>query len=272
MNWKNLFTPVKNITAAQAKAFMADKKTAEYQLIDVRQPREYKRQHLPGAKLIPLREVPGRLDELEPDKPTIVYCAIGGRSKAAAQILSGKGFSDVSNMSGGIKAWHDPKATGIESEGLELFKGDEEFADAVSLAYAMEDGLQYFYQTLAQDAEDDETAKLFSRLAGFEEKHKARLRDIAGKDIGNLEASSEGEERIMEGGRSVSEFLERVLSHIKTAPDVFDLAMMLEAQAFDLYSRMAGKSEDPASRKLFLQLCDEEKMHLSLLADELDRL
>ena len=48
--------------------------------------------------------------------------------------------------------------------------------------------------------------------------------------------------------------------------------MMLEAQALDLYSRMARKSEDPASRELFLQLCDEEKMHLSLLADELDRL
>ncbi len=272
MNWKNLFTPVKNITAGQAKAFMDDNKSAEYQLLDVRQPKEYERQHLPGAKLIPLREVSGRLDELEPDKPTIVYCAIGGRSKAAAQILSGKGFADVSNLAGGIKAWHDPKATGIESEGLELFKGDEEFADALSLAYAMEDGLQYFYQMLAQTAEDGEVKKLLTRLAGFEEKHKARLRDMAEKDGKNLQASEADEDRIMEGGRSVSEFLKSVRSHVKTAPDVFDLAMMLEAQALDLYSRMARKSEDPDSHELFLQLCDEEKMHLSLLADELDRL
>ena len=95
---------------------------------------------------------------------------------------------------------------------------------------------------------------------------------MAEKDGKNLQASEADEDRIMEGGRSVSEFLKSVRSHVKTAPDVFDLAMMLEAQALDLYSRMARKSEDPASRELFLQLCDEEKMHLSLLADELDRL
>lgn len=73
MNFKNLFTPVKNMDSKQAKKFMADMPVGSYQLIDVRQPREYEKEHLPGSKLIPLADLPSKLNELDKEKPTIVY-------------------------------------------------------------------------------------------------------------------------------------------------------------------------------------------------------
>ena len=52
---------------------MADHKPEEYQLLDVRQPGEYEKGHLPGAILIPVRELSSRLAELDPAKRTFVY-------------------------------------------------------------------------------------------------------------------------------------------------------------------------------------------------------
>ncbi|VAW33655.1 Rhodanese-like domain protein, partial [hydrothermal vent metagenome] len=144
MNWKNLFIPVDNISADKVREYVKNNAAGTYQLLDVRQPGEYKTGHLAGAVLIPLKELPARLTELDSAKPTFVYCAIGGRSRAAAQLLSGQGFSTVFNMSGGIKAWDGRRAAGPESDGMELFHPDMDFADAISLAYAMEDGLQAF--------------------------------------------------------------------------------------------------------------------------------
>jgi rhodanese-related sulfurtransferase len=52
---------------------MREKNHDEYNLLDVRQPKEYEGGHLPGAKLIPLGELKDRLSEVDPNKPTIVY-------------------------------------------------------------------------------------------------------------------------------------------------------------------------------------------------------
>ena len=73
MNWKSLFSPGDNMSAAEVQKFIEDHKPEEYQLLDVRQPKEYERGHLPGAMLIPVKELMGRLDEIDPKKPTFVY-------------------------------------------------------------------------------------------------------------------------------------------------------------------------------------------------------
>jgi rhodanese-related sulfurtransferase len=52
---------------------MKEKNPDEYNLVDVRQPKEYERGHLSGAKLIPLGELKDRLSEVDPNKPTVVY-------------------------------------------------------------------------------------------------------------------------------------------------------------------------------------------------------
>lgn len=270
MNWKNLFVPGEDFSVAQAREYMGKLGADGYQLLDVRQPKEYEEGHLAGAILIPLKELPGRLGELEKEKPVIVYCAIGGRSKAAAQLLAGKDFASVYNMAGGIKAWQGHQAKGKAEAGLEFFTGQEEYEDGVSLAYAMEDGLQEFYRLMAERARDDEARQLYARLMGFEDTHKVRLlaefRQAHGVEV------LPGKERagVMEGGARVEDFLAQAEPHLHTRQDILELAMALETQALDLYSRMARKSEKEETRALFLRLADEEKMHLSYLADAMD--
>lgn len=73
MNWKSLFSSSANMTPDEVRMFMADHDPSEYQLVDVRQPKEYAKEHIPGAMLIPVRELIDRKTELDPAKPTFVY-------------------------------------------------------------------------------------------------------------------------------------------------------------------------------------------------------
>jgi phage shock protein E len=70
-------------------------------IIDVRSPDEFSEGAYPGAKNIPVNSLPNRLAEVGPkDKPVVVYCASGGRSAVAQQILKATGFTDVTNAGG----------------------------------------------------------------------------------------------------------------------------------------------------------------------------
>jgi molybdenum cofactor guanylyltransferase len=73
-------------------------------LIDVRQPEEYQEARAPGARLIPLDEVPGRIGEIPADRPVYVICRSGGRSAKAVEHLRSQGI-DAVNVTGGTLAW-----------------------------------------------------------------------------------------------------------------------------------------------------------------------
>jgi adenylyltransferase/sulfurtransferase len=73
-------------------------------LLDVREPHEFEICNLNGT-LIPLGQLPERCGELERSKPIVVHCKMGGRSAKAVQLLRDAGFTDVSNLRGGITAW-----------------------------------------------------------------------------------------------------------------------------------------------------------------------
>jgi rhodanese-related sulfurtransferase len=73
MNIFNYFKPVATWSPEKIRQFLKEKNPEEYNLVDVRTPREYEGGHLPGARLIPVGEVTNRLSELDPNKPTIVY-------------------------------------------------------------------------------------------------------------------------------------------------------------------------------------------------------
>tara|TARA_A100001037_G_C14962819_1_gene550110 strand:- start:219 stop:548 length:330 start_codon:yes stop_codon:yes gene_type:complete len=76
-------------------------------LLDVREEDEHELVSLPGSKLIPLGELPGRTDELDPWKhePVVVYCHHGVRSQHAIAFLMSAGFQTLENLQGGIDAW-----------------------------------------------------------------------------------------------------------------------------------------------------------------------
>jgi hydroxyacylglutathione hydrolase len=74
-------------------------------LVDVRKPAELEQGVIPGAVHIPLTQLVQRLGELNPARPTVVYCASGYRSMIAASVLASAGFGDVSDLLGGYTAW-----------------------------------------------------------------------------------------------------------------------------------------------------------------------
>ncbi len=68
-------------------------------LLDVRTPQEFQQGHPEAAKNIPVQELPRRLAEVgPPGTPVVVYCAAGGRSAVAAQLLKSNGFPDVFDL------------------------------------------------------------------------------------------------------------------------------------------------------------------------------
>ena len=77
------------------------------QVVDVRNPGEVAAGTIAGSVEIPVGQLPGRIDELDPDAPTVVYCAGGYRSSVAASVLRQAGFSDVSDVIGGYGAWSE---------------------------------------------------------------------------------------------------------------------------------------------------------------------
>ena len=79
----------------------------DFFLLDVREPNEYQIGKIPGSTLIPLGEVPQRVNEIPRDKEIIVHCKMGGRSAKAAAFLRQQGYKNVKNLKGGILDWSD---------------------------------------------------------------------------------------------------------------------------------------------------------------------
>ena len=266
---KKLFTPVKSINNEAAKKFMAEQPEGSYTLLDVRQPGEYESEHIPGAKLIPLPGLKDQLSQLDKQKPVLVYWASGGRSLAAAQLLSGLDFNEIYNLKGGIKAWQGGTAEGPQELNLDLVRGDETPSEMIALAYGMEMGLGAFYQNLIESTQDADLKALFSKLAEIEGHHKKRLFDLLteidppGQSIENYEA--EIKPGILEGGFKLDDFMQKNESYLQTVSDVLALAMMLETQALDLYLRFADKSTESGSQQVLFKLADEEKSHMEAL-------
>ena len=79
----------------------------QIQLIDVRTPEEYQSGYIAHAQNIDIYDpaFEKKMNELDKDKPVMVYCAAGGRSANAAERLKAMGFKNVSDLEGGIRTW-----------------------------------------------------------------------------------------------------------------------------------------------------------------------
>lgn len=73
MKWRQFFTPVTSITWEEANTLAADNSDNGVVFLDVRQPGEYEKGHMPGATLIPLGDIDERLDELSSQSPIVIY-------------------------------------------------------------------------------------------------------------------------------------------------------------------------------------------------------
>lgn len=75
------------------------------QLIDVREPNEYERGYIRGARNIPYSQMKQRLNELRPDKPVYLYCQNFSRSVRAADLLHKNNYEDINVLEKGFKQW-----------------------------------------------------------------------------------------------------------------------------------------------------------------------
>ena len=102
-------TPVKSgipeINPREVKKMMDEKQP--FVLIDVREPHEFQICRIPGSTLIPLGEVPKRMNELDSASEIVVHCRSGQRSARAVEFLMKAGFQKIHNLKGGILAWSD---------------------------------------------------------------------------------------------------------------------------------------------------------------------
>ena len=275
MRWKQFFTPVESMNPDEARAYLAGKDMQDLTILDVRQPGEYEEGHIPGAKLVPMPVLTDSLDEIDPEKPVLVYCAIGGRSRVAAQTLAGKGYDHVINLTGGFKAWNGQAAYGSEEEGVDLFAELDTAEQILATAYSLEDGLRDFYLRMLEKVSDEKLKSVFKLLADIEIKHKDRLfaeyTRLTGKDDrGEFECSFVTP--LMEGGMTTEEYLERFKPDMDSPVEVVSMAMSIEAQALDLYMRAAAWTTNDENRAILEQIAGEEKTHLERLGQLLDEM
>ena len=73
-------------------------------VIDVREPVEYADAHVPGARLVPMGQLPGRVGDLDRTRPVYLVCASGNRSSAMTDLLVAMGF-DAHSVAGGTAGW-----------------------------------------------------------------------------------------------------------------------------------------------------------------------
>jgi rhodanese-related sulfurtransferase len=96
---------LKQISAPELAAWLSDQRREKPLLLDVREPWEWQTARIDGAQLIPMREVPARLQELDSARDVVAICHHGGRSQQVAMFLEKNGFSKVHNLQGGVDAW-----------------------------------------------------------------------------------------------------------------------------------------------------------------------
>ena len=271
MGVTDYFKKITSWTAEEARTYIQQNPPGSFNLVDVRQPGEYEREHLPGSRLIPLGELEERQNEIEPSKPTIVYCASGGRSRAASAILERSGFSPVYNMSGGIHAWQGLVAEGLPDSGAAYFASARSPAELAALSWALEENTRKFYLALSGITGDKRVSELLQTLAAVEDRHKATLKEMHARLTGSGEDPVipwEGPP-VLEGGADMDDTLR--WAEGGTPEEILELAIALESNAYDRYLKMIAIVEDEEGKEVFRTISAEEKVHLGHLTALMDK-
>jgi rhodanese-related sulfurtransferase len=270
----DFFKPVETIAPDEVHKLISEGKSEEYFLLDVRQEGEYASGHLPGAKLIPLNELAQKHRELDPEKTTVVYCRAGVRSRSAAGILKGLGFDKVFSMKGGILAYNGAMAIGGPDSGMFCFPDTLTPGQLAAVAWYLEEGTLEFIDGIKGKSED--TANILDEVRKVKVDHKSTLeglyRELSGEEPGEdfpRGAIDTPPEAIMVGCVKVAAAVK--WAEGKSATEVLELLISLEASALDLYLKLgrAVRSED--ARRAFDMLAQEQQRSMDRVSAVFDR-
>ncbi|MCG8333871.1 MAG: hypothetical protein MJE63_05100 [Proteobacteria bacterium] len=273
MKWDQIIPDIKIITADEAKATLHTVNSSGIQLVDVRQIKEYNINHLPGAIPLPLVTLTDGRAHLNKQKPILLYSQTGNRALMAARWLHSHNFEDVAVIRGGIETWTGLKAFGHFDLNLNLLLPEADFPDAVTLAYAMEEGLRQFYIQLAKETDDELYKDLYRELAQYEVLHMQKLARKYHIELGHTpiqKAENRFQGQLTEGGGFLNMSLIRSLVHMNNISKVYSLSLAFETQALDFYYRLSMQAENTEVKHFFEEMADSERVHLAYVSKKLD--
>nr|QNO48719.1 thiosulfate sulfurtransferase GlpE [Methanosarcinales archaeon ANME-2c ERB4] len=275
---------IKRLTSQEVKELLDNDALGAFQLLDVRQPREYEAGHIPGAKLIPLGELEYRYGELDKDMGLISYCRSGHRSMAASILLCGLGFENIYNLDGGVRKWDYEVVKGTTED--TLITGGEETFDVLIVALMLEKGALEFYTKAQKRVKDEKAAQVFKRLVAMEDTHLQRLymrysqllwemKSLLGAadELPSLDQLKDELSTVyMEGGMRINEELVKIGDPaFMDDLEALEIGLEKEYAAYDFYKRVADTVDDHKTRNLLHELAGEERGHINLLLREMER-
>jgi rhodanese-related sulfurtransferase/rubrerythrin len=273
---ESFYQRVKSILPQEVRKIIKEKSAGDYCLLDVRQPSEYEQGHLPGAKLIPLSELEPKMNTLQPNKMTIVYCRSGNRSRSAVGMLNGEGMDDVYNMEGGILAYNGIVAAGPPEAGVFCFPENMSPEQLIAMAWYIEDGSKGYVGAIKEMSQDIDVKDILANLYEHKVAHKKTLENLYEKISG--ESVKDGfpkyvlkkpPKTVMSGCVNVPDAVN--WSKDKDASEILDFMMALEANTFDLYLKLGREVKSDRARSVFMSLSEEEAGHLDKLSSVFEK-
>ncbi|KAF0183101.1 MAG: rhodanese-related sulfurtransferase [Nitrospirae bacterium] len=260
MEISDLFRRPPSITTPDVHALIEQLPSDLYALLDVRQPAEYEKGHLPGALLIPLSDLQMRLGELDAGKKTIVYCRSGNRSLSAAGMLLSAGFREVLNMDGGILAYKGIVAGGSPEAAMFCVPGSLAAHELLTMAWSLETGTLDFLRGLRADISGDFEALLSGLIEGREsarESLKTCCSELMGVPPEMFPVCAGPHcEGVMAGCIRVPDAQRWAKG--RTVAEVLEMLVAMSATAYDHYLRLARFSDRADVRRVFNALAEQE--------------
>jgi len=256
----------------ELKTYFQDHRENEYMLVDVRQPEEYTTEHLPGAHLIVLNELPFEVQRLPKNKDLIFYCHSGMRSRVASELCMDNGIDPkkIYNLVGGIMAWEEKVLPDLPR--TDILNNLENIAAVMEAAIGLEKGAGLFYGYLIDKLKEMPIAKQLQKIAEMERGHAKliynTLSPLQTKTAAfeELYASLAGE--ILEGGRSLLAVCQELENRSGGfALNALEMAINIEYAAYDLYRTFADQCADADIERAFLTLAQAEKQHIEIISE-----
>lgn len=256
----------------ELKDYLDHHNEMDYLLIDVRQPQEYAKEHIPGAHLISLHSLIAEPPNLPKNKDLIFYCQWGIRSRIAADFFADSGSDPkrIFHMLGGIVAWVGAVLSDFPQ--VQLFKEVQSLSDFVHTAMNLEKGAFLYYSYLIDKYTKTPFVKALGDIAEMEIAHARLLFDFLAHEersrtsFQDYFASMSGE--IIEGGLPLEQAFQKIEEmQGESVVNSLDMALSIEYSAYDLYRSIANQKYDQDIIEVFFTLAQAEKTHIHLLAE-----
>lgn len=261
----------RNLNADELRQYMARRSEHDYLLIDVRQPDEYAQGHIPGAILIPLGEVPARMNELPVEKDLVFYCRSGKRSQGAAIFVASRPYaaSTVFNLAGGILGWEGQLLPHVPP--VKIFALTLSARETLLQAMDLERGAERFYNAVRLRCGGFPWADALTPLAGAEEAHARLIYRFWAEgqkeppDFETIYSGLAGD--ILEGGFSLAQLMDTLENQpIPLDRAVLEMALTVEYAAYDLYRNLAHQFRGEKMEEVCETVAEAEKEHMRFVA------